>query len=225
MAVVAIGGCDINVHRTGPVEHEAQSIELDKSEMVRVELNMGAGELRIDGGSPKLLEADFAYNVPSWKPIVRYNSSSFRGQLSIEQPRGSSGGPHVTYKWELRMNNDVPFDITAHLGAGQAVMNLGSMNLRSVDMNMGVGEMRLDLRGKPKRDYTVNINGGVGQATVYLPSDVGVIANATGGIGNIDVQGLEKRDGHWIKPAREHAPVTIHVDVKGGIGEIKLIAE
>ncbi len=39
MAVVAIGGCDINVHRTGPVEHETQSIELDKSEMVRVELD------------------------------------------------------------------------------------------------------------------------------------------------------------------------------------------
>jgi hypothetical protein len=223
-ATLALSGCAINIDRNRHLEHETQSIDLDKSEMVRVELKMGAGELNVDGGSPKLMDADFTYDIPSWKPIVRYNSSSFRGQLSVEHPRGSSGGTHVTYKWDLRLNNDVPMDIVAHLGAGQAIMNVGALNLRSVDVNMGVGEVRLDLRGNPKRDYTVNINGGVGQATVTLPNDVGVIANAKGGIGSIDVQGLEKRDGRWINPAHEHAPVTIHVDVNGGIGEIKLIA-
>src|SRR6266851_4242378 len=225
LAAFAIGGCDINVHRTGPVEHETKSIDLDKSEMARVELKMGAGELRVEGGSPKLMDADFTYNIPSWKPVVRYNSSSFRAQLEIEQPRGSSGGPHVTYKWDLRLNNELPMDVTAHLGAGQAIMNLGTLNLRSVDVNMGVGELRLDLRGNPKRDYNVNIHGGVGQATVTLSKDVGISANATGGIGSIDVSGLEKRDGRWINPGHEHAPATIHVDVNGGIGEIKLIAQ
>ena len=225
VAAVALGGCDINVQHTGPVEHDVQSIDLDKSEMARVEIKMGVGELQVEGGSPKLLDADFAYNVPSWKPVVRYSSSGFRGNLSIEQPAGSHGGSHVTYKWNLRLNDTLPLDVVAHLGAGEARMDLGSVNLRSVTVNMGVGELRLDLRGKPSRDYNVEVHGGVGQANIYLPSNVGVVANAHGGIGNINVRGLEKRDGAWINAAHEHAPVTIHVEVHGGVGEIQLIAE
>ncbi len=36
---------------------ETRSVELDKSEEVRVELKMGAGELRVRGGAAKLMEA------------------------------------------------------------------------------------------------------------------------------------------------------------------------
>jgi predicted membrane protein len=171
------------------------------------------------------MDADFEYNISSWKPIVRYDASSFRSQLRIEQPRGVHGGSHVDYKWNLRFNDKMPLDVMMDLGAGEARMNLGSMNLRSVEINVGVGEVRVDLRGKPTRDYNVNINGGVGHATVYLPSDVGVIANAKGGIGDLTVRGLEKRGRQWINAAHENAPVTIHLDVKGGIGQIEIIAE
>src|SRR5580704_600932 len=148
-AAVMLCGCEFNSENAGPVEHETKSVELDKSEMVRVEMKMGAGELQVAGGSPKLMDADFTYNVSSWKPVVRYDASSFRGQLTIEQPRSSHGRSNVTYKWDLRLNDAVPLDVVADLGAGQARMDIGSLNLRSVSVNMGVGELRLDLRGTP----------------------------------------------------------------------------
>jgi hypothetical protein len=225
VAAFATCGCDINVEHTGPVEHETRSVELDKSEMARVEIKMGAGELTVDGGSPKLMDADFAYNIPSWRPVVKYTAAGFRGNLTVEQPHGSHSRGHMTYKWNLHLNDKVPMDVVTELGAGEARMNMGSLDLRSLQVHMGVGELRLDLRGKPSRDYSVAINGGVGQATVYLPREVGVTANAVGGIGNISVSGLEKRDGRWINPAHENSPVTIHVDVHGGIGEIRLVAD
>jgi hypothetical protein len=224
-AAAALSGCTFNIDHGGPVEHDTQSIDLDKSEMARVEIKMGAGELTVDGGSQKLMEANFDYNRQSWKPIVRYSASSFRGELLIEQPGSSHGGGDVTYKWNIRLNDKLALDVVTRLGAGEARMNLGTMNLRSVQVHMGVGELRLDLRGTPQRDYDVQINGGVGQATVYLPSSAGISATASGGIGDISVRGLEKRNGRWINPAHEHAPVTIHLDVKGGIGNITLSAE
>ncbi len=223
--LLALGGCDMVVDHAGPTVHDTQSIDLDKSEMARVEIKMGAGELELNGGSPKLLDADFTYNVAAWKPEVKYTSSGFRGQLTIEQPRGVHSGGHVTYQWNLRLNNDLPLDIVTHLGAGTARMNLGGVSLRSLEVNVGVGELRLDLTGKPQRDYNVKINGGVGQATVFLPNTVGIVANAHGGIGDINVRGLEKRNGSWINAAHENAPVTIHIDVNGGVGQIQLIAE
>jgi hypothetical protein len=224
VAALLLSGCEFDT-RIGATEHQTQSIELDKAEMARVEIRMGAGELRVAGGSAKLMDADFTYNVPSWKPVVKYTSTGFRGDLIVEQPNRSHSASRVNYRWELRLNNSIPMDVMADLGAGEAEMDLGSLNLRSVQVNMGVGEIRLDLRGKPTRDYSVNINGGVGHARVYLPAGVAIIANAAGGIGDVSVRGLEKRGGQWINPAHENAPVTIHVDIKGGIGQIEVIAE
>jgi hypothetical protein len=226
VALLAIGGCEMVVDHGGATVHETQSVDLDKSEMARVEIKMGAGELEVTGGSSKLMDADFTYNVASWKPIVKYTSSGFRGQLTVDQPHGvHAGGSHMTYQWNLRLNNDLPLDVVTHLGAGTARMNLGGVSLRSLEVNMGVGELRLDLTGKPQRDYNVKINGGVGQATVFLPNNVGIVATAHGGIGDINVRGLDKRNGTWINSAHENAPVTIHIDVSGGIGQIQLIAE
>src|SRR5437879_2436333 len=97
LGAVVLIGCNFDGGPGGAEQHETKSIDLDKSEMVRVEIKMGAGELSVEGGSEKLLEADFGYNIPSWKPIVRYDASSFRGQLSIEQPSGLRTVGNVDY--------------------------------------------------------------------------------------------------------------------------------
>jgi N-terminal domain of toast_rack, DUF2154 len=224
-ATIVLSGCEVNTDFGGPAQHLDKSIDLDKSEMARVEIKMGAGELRVEGGSSKLMEAGFDYNIAASKPVVHYNSSSFRSELVIEQPSGFHGGNNSTYKWNLHLNDKLPLDFVTHLGAGEAHLTLGSMNLRSVEVHMGVGQVELDLRGNPARDYNVEIHGGIGQAIVHLPASVGIVANAAGGIGDIDVHGLEKHNGHWTNSAYEHSPVTIHLDVKGGIGNITLTAE
>src|ERR1700676_3966262 len=86
LAVLALAGCHGRSVEPGPLQHDTQAIELDKAEMVRVEMRMGAGELNVGGGSPRLLDAEFDYDNPALKPMVRYEASSFRGRLSIQQP-------------------------------------------------------------------------------------------------------------------------------------------
>ena len=115
-------------------------------------------------------------------------------------------------------------DVVTHLGAGNAELNVGDLNLRGVEVHMGVGNLNMDLRGDPKRDYNVEIHGGVGNASVRLPSGVGIVADAKGGIGNIEAKGLEKRNGRWVNAKHEDAKVTIHLDIRGGVGNITLLA-
>ena len=225
LALLALTGCDERhrTHFTGPLLHVTKAIELDKAEMVRVEMRMGAGELDVDGGSPRLLDADFAFANPEEEPTVGYEDGSFRGRLTIAEPSHHFGG-RGRYEWKLRLNNEVPLDIVTHLGAGNAEMNLGALNLRGIEVHMGVGNLDMDLRGSPKRDYDVEIHGGVGNATVRLPAGVGIVADAHGGIGNIDAEGLEKHNGRWVNAQHEDAKVTVHLDVRGGIGNITLRA-
>ncbi len=225
--LAALAGCNTeHGEASGPTEHATKIIEMDKSELARVHLKMGAGELKVRGGSKNLLEADFTYNIPSWKPEVKYEFASFRSRLDIEQPSGHSSSGDHRYEWDLRLNDTKPLSLEMEFGAGKANLTLGSMNLREVAVNMGVGELAMDLRGQPKSDYDVRIHGGIGQVTVELPKDVGIVADAKGGIGSVDVHGLRKKGDQYVNDAYENNPkVTIKLEVKGGIGHIVLNAE
>ncbi len=224
VALLTVAGCKLNIEPAGPMQHETKTVDRDKSELVHAEVTMGAGELKIRGGSSKLLDADFEYNVPSWKPQVKYESSGFRGKLIIAQPSASGTQGNVKSKWDLRISDEVPLDMLVKLGAGEAGLNLGSLSLRSLEVDLGAGQLKLDLRGNPQRDYDVKIRGGVGEATVWLPKGVGLRADAHGGIGGINVEGLEKNGDFWQNSAYEHSKVTVRVDVRGGVGNINVIA-
>lgn len=218
-AAVVLSGC--HFAPAGETKRETVSLDLGNAGNVRVELRMGAGELRMKSGTPKLLEGSFAYNVPDWKPIVDYRPT---GELKISQPdTGASAWGNSVYEWDLTFNRDVQADVTVNLGAGEARLELGRMNLSAVRANVGAGEVTVDLRGEPRRDYAVDIRGGVGEATVYLPKAARITATATGGLGDISVEGLEKRDGVWVNPESSDTAPTVRVDVKGGIGQIRLI--
>jgi N-terminal domain of toast_rack, DUF2154 len=215
------------VETAGPTQHDFRVFELDKSETLRVNLKMGAGHVKVaSGGTQNLARADFTYNIPSWKPYVRYSSMAGHGDLTIEQP--GSGHSHVganRYEWDLRLNREVPVDLRVNFGAGEADLDVGGLALKSVEIDMGVGHLNLNLRGEPKHSYDVRIRGGVGEATVRLPSDVGISAQAEGGIGEINATGLRREGHHYFNDAYEHSKVTIHLDIRGGVGAIRLISD
>jgi hypothetical protein len=226
-ALLTLTGCVIETNRSGPVQYSSESLEMDDSELVRVDLRMGAGDLRVTDGGAKLMRADFAYSVPSWKPAVRYSRAGKQASLIIEQP----GKNHTTvvgntkYRWDLQLNKKVPVDLAFHFGAGQARLDLGSLDLRGVEVEMGVGQLDMDLRGALKHSYNVSIHGGIGEATVRVPADAGVYAEAHGGIGEIKVRGLQQQDGHWVSPTYETAANKIRIEINGGIGQVNVIAD
>jgi len=221
-----LNGCGSDFGPPGPERSETREVELDNSEEVRAEIRMGAGEMRVHGGAAKLLEARFRYNRLRMRPEVSYHGSGFRGNLVVEEPHGVQGATN-RYEWDLGFNNDKPLDLEVNCGAGETRLDLGELRLRRVFVHMGVGELRMDLRGMPKNDYEVSINGGVGEATIYLPGNngVGIQAEASGGIGEISASGLQKHGGRYVNDALGHAKATIRLDIHGGIGEIRLIAD
>jgi uncharacterized protein DUF2154 len=221
-SLLIMTGCAEDFGPPGPTHTETRSIDLDNSELVRAELKMGAGQLRVRGGSPKLMDAEFTFNRPAMRPSVRYDTSGFRGQLLVEEP---SNIHHVNsnYRWDLRFNNDKPIDLIVHFGAGEGRLDVGELRLRNLEIHMGVGELRVDLRGMPKNDYDVAIHGGIGEATIYLPEGVGIVAEARGGIGGINARGLQKRDDRYVNDAYGHSKTTVRLEVHGGIGAINLV--
>jgi hypothetical protein len=225
-AALALCACTgVNSPPAGPEQHESRSLELDKSERVRAELKMGSGELDVRGGAQKLMDADFTYNVAAWKPDLRYTSVAAAGDLILRQPGTTFSTGNSVNHWDLRFNNNVPLDLKVEFGAGEARLNLGSLSLRGLNVEMGAGTLRLDLRGTPAQDYSARIRGGIGEATVYLPRDVGISASVTGGLGDISVTGLRKNGDLYVNDSSATAKVKIRLDIEGGVGAIKVVAE
>jgi hypothetical protein len=203
---------------------ESRSVELGAAKDVRVQVEMGAGELRIGGGAVKLFDADFHYNVAEWRPQLKYDVSGSHGYLSLRQPpaRGLSVG-NQDNRWDLRLNDQVPVELKVNLGAGEGTLRLSGMKLHRLEVGIGAGELKIDLRGPWDDNLDGSIRGGVGEATIQLPREAGVRVRASGGIGGINAQGLHKEGDYYTNDAYGKSGVRVRLDVQGGIGQINLI--
>jgi hypothetical protein len=228
MAVALVAGaCGTQrgaTQQVGEMQRESRAIQAENANSVRANLKIGAGELDLTGGADQLMEADFAYNVADWKPKVNYDVSGEEGELSLRQ--GSGGGVRLggdaRNEWDIRLNDELPTDLVVQMGAGESELDLDSLTLTGVSLQMGAGKTTVDLTGDYAQDFDTSIQGGVGEATVLLPSDVGVRATAEGGIGTINAEGLQREGDSYVNDLYGQSQVTLRVDVQGGVGEINL---
>ncbi len=216
--------CQYDTADIGPMQTRAVSLDRDKADYANVELDMGAGQLNLRGGADKLMEGTFEFNGHILEPKVSSSIVGRHATVTIREPEKVSLHGGQRYKWDLSLNDGVEYDLALNCGAGQARLDIGALDLRSVRVHMGAGQVDLDLEGQPKRDYDVEVSGGVGQATVRLPQGVGLLAEAHGGLGSIKVTGLDKRGDHYENELWDKAKVNVRLKVQGGIGEIRIIA-
>lgn len=247
--IFGLSACTVGSIETGPTQTDHETVEVGSADTAVVHVAMGIGKLVITGGADDLLEAEFIYNVPDWKPDIAYSVEDGNGRLQIQQPDSQVDGfpdSDVENNWNLMFNNDLPLEMDIDLGVGESTLDLRSLNLtslnlesgagsttvladgsplRSAEINAGLGEIKLDLSEGWEADATVSIDAGVGELTVVLPSDVGVIVDAELGIGDLHANGFTIQDDKYVNGAYGESEVTLTVDLHGGVGEVTLQLE
>ena len=223
LLIFLVGGIGACV-AVGELIEETETVELGEAESVELDLDIGAGTLKVQGGARELMEGYFVYNIESWKPEIRYSVAGNRGILKVKQGECSAMTiGKKRNKWDISVSDDVPFDIKVDFGAGAGNLDLRGLILNSLDIDMGVGELKVDISGEQKQSLDVSVDGGVGSATIYLPLDVGVRVEVDGGIGSVNASGMIKKRGVYTNDAYGKTEVTINVNVDAGIGSIDLI--
>jgi len=224
-AAQLLAGCGSKA-RVGALQTESQSVELGDAKSVRVEIDMGAGNLQVTGGAEKLLEADFTYNVAKLKPEVRYTDDT----LVVRQP-DISGLPDLRgitdfrNEWGLRLSDEVPMDLSVDLGGGVGDLQLAGLSLTGLDVSLGAGEYTIDLSGDWARDLDVTINTGAANTILRLPRDVGARVRVESGPNIIDATGLTQDGNVYTNAAYGVSAVTLLIDMQPGIGTITLEVE
>lgn len=232
IVVVALFGIALSLGQgrgtwsSGRRMHDVQAVDLPGVESAKVHIEMPTGHLDLSGGAAKAMEGTFDYYENEGKPIISHEVSGKQGEISITQE-----GRHVHFmrhggnNWNIHLSKDLPTDLKIDVGAGQGDFQLGGLSLTELQINMGAGQVTVDLRGDWKQSLEATIEGGVGQATIRLPDNVGVRVHATSGIGAISASGLEHRDDYYVNSAYGKSPVTLQLSINKGIGTIDLIAD
>ena len=199
---------------------------MENAESVKVNLRLAVGELTVGGGAeePRLMEADFAYNVGAWEPGLNYEVVGDTGELTVHQRGLTEGIPtrDVRNEWDLRLNDVVPVDLTVQMGGGVGNLDLDNLALTGMNLNVGAGSTRVDLSGEWKRDLSAIVRGGAGQLTVLLPSRMGVKVNAGTRLGRVNAEGLQREGKSFVNVAYNDSDATLRVEVTGGVGQINL---
>ena len=222
---LALTSCGLQTTSVTEVRSETQSVDLDAASSASVQIEFGAGELKVAGGAASLLDANFRYNVNDWQPQVDYSENGEQGQLLISHQgdRVPVGGELIN-EWNLQLNNEVSLELTIQTGAGESQLDLAALNLTAVTIETGAGVTDIDLNGNWQHDLPVSVSGGVGEITVNLPAEMGVRVHSDTALVSVTTSGLTKVDGGYVNDAYQTAPYALTLDLQTGIGSVILDA-
>ena len=218
--LLGLSGCSLFV--TEEDKEEAISVKKDKAKELDIELNLDVGEITVQKGAKEWVEGSAKYNLKKLKPQVQYDLHRDIGEVIIEhrdQKRFKIS--EIKNEWNLKLTDEIPLNLSINTGAAMANLDLRGLKIAELDVETGVGELSIDLRGDWKRSFKVDIETGVGQTTVHLPSEIGVKITIDKGIGSTNVVGfISKGDNVYVNEAYEGADVILTVNAEMGVGEV-----
>ena len=151
------------------------SVERRTASSLSLDINGGAGRFRIGGGSSVLVEAH------SPNPDLRLRRADFdRGgqdaDVRIDQSGNRQVGGTTPDFVETKIASDVPTELEVNGGAGEFIVDLSDVMIRSAELNVGAASLTLTL---PKPTAAVNIEVNAGASNIVIEVPEGVEARVT----------------------------------------------
>lgn len=124
----------------------SQSRQVSGEARLRVHVEHVAGNLRIQPApAGQLYRLALRYDEDLFNPTVRYTPSSSSLRIDVESRR-----QHGNVNWDddhqllnLSLSGELPLDLAVRFGAAQASLDLGGLNIASLDIETGASESRL----------------------------------------------------------------------------------
>lgn len=208
-----------------PAETHAIGYELSGVERARIELEHRVGELRVatlPEGSGELISGEVI--TGRGERLVR--SFDVSGGAATARLRAEGTGRTFAARgaergWDLRLSRDVPLDLRIETGVGRSDLDLRDARISALDLDAGVGEVRVTL---PQRGgYEAAIDAGIGEILVRLPTAVEARVTVDTGIGRTRVSGGFQQEGRvHTTPGFAEAEDPVELRVSGGVGEVTI---
>jgi hypothetical protein len=183
-----------------------------------VRIRFGAGNLATRPAAPgNLVDGEFVGGV-----IHRLVGP---GRVELEQDT-RYGLPWVERRsaWTVGLSAEVPLDLKVDTGAARAVLDLGDLRVRNLDLQTGASETRVLL---PRAAGATMVRAQAGAASLTLEVPVGVAARIRTrmalGSTQVDQARFPASAGGYESPDYATAQNRVDIDAQGGVGSLRVI--
>lgn len=204
-------------------EIKTETILREGEKSLKTHIKFGAGNLVVKGcASSTIMSASYDCNLPELEPCTKYEKKGDFGQLEISQLSYVSINMISGYRndWQIGLCDDIPLSLKVDMGVGSMKLVGDDMLFDELTVNVGVGDVVINLQNIKRSSMKLTVNGGVGKARIRLPDDIGIKAKVAGGIGTVVANGLRKHEGYYSNKSYEISSNSINLTVQGGVGEI-----
>ena len=101
--------------------------------------------------------------------------------------------------------------------------HLGNLNAERIEVDAGVGEVRLWFTGEWRQDARVSIDMGLGALELRFPEGLGVRIHKDSFLTSFDSEGLVKRGGSYYSLNWEEAERKVSIDVDAAFGSVQVL--
>jgi len=196
----------------------------------QIQINMGVGALYLSSlpDSSDLISGTVDTAVGEWlREDFKVIANKARLVLSTENSDFFADfnffglGAQPARKWDLSLNESIPVSLDIRTGVGEARIDLEHVLAIDVEVKTGVGKTDLTL---PATGHSrVTLSGGIGETIIHIPKGVAARIRTKTGIGSVQVYGnYTRQNKEYISPDFHTAESRVDLEVKGGIGSIRI---
>lgn len=189
----------------------AYSRQLSGEETLRVDVEYGAGELKVaKAASGTLYRANLRYDAEVFTPEVAYSGNRFRFGMD---GRGSIRGRDMDEGLlDLKLSPEVPLDLELAFGAVDATIDLGGLRVRRAEIHTGASRTVLSVS-------TPNT-----ESCQLMEVEVGAAKFEARNLGNLNAQRLSLQGGvgEVILDFTGTWQQDLHANVEMGLGTLTL---
>ncbi|MDG5787053.1 toast rack family protein [Evansella sp. AB-P1] len=227
--LVMITGCGFLQSINGVfqnVESNKIVVKKDDAKELDIRLGFGVGKLTVASGSSDWLSGELEY-TSNFKVDVNYELDREMGSITVNQKNKGKwktifGEQKNT--WDIQLSENIPMNLYINTGASDTELDLKDLNLSSLNVDAGVGSIVVDLSGEWETSFDATVKTGVGETTIILPKEVGVLITASTGIGDTTFNGFTSiGKNEYVNNAYDNADVIIHLNAETGIGKTTFI--
>ncbi|MDD5015135.1 MAG: toast rack family protein [Atribacterota bacterium] len=197
--------------------------EYPEIERASIELDLDMGKLTLGESTSLLYECISQYRYKEFEPFEKFSRTEKEANIVIYHSPITKKwiSNHVKNDWQLKLNNQIIYELTVKTGAIDTDSNLSGFKVKKLYIKSGVSNINLVL---PQYDSEIMIDSGVSNIKINVPKNVGATVNIDSGISakELDVDDFIKKDGTYISNNYNYSEFKTTIEIDCGVSNIEV---
>jgi hypothetical protein len=188
------------------------------------EINLGACELTIDSSKNEAAKIDS--NIKGISAALGQSNDKLDVYVT-EEEIFSGMQPNISRNAHIYLGDKIDWAIKITTGASKSILNLADLKVSSLFLELGAGDTEIHMGDQVKK-VSMEIDGGVSNIKIYIPTSAAVLINADTGVSsdNFDTLNLVKiGESQYKSKDYETSGLKFDITISTGVSNIDLFRE